>query len=402
MTSDETDIIRGISASPTIIGGAHTPLSSRPEEGVTLAIAMTPRSEHNLSQQDVTCVPYTPHGDEAAVFKYYCPLCMQYFRDIMKMKCCGNYMCVDCCKDYVRTKQVDLTGLTSIGNLEERFITSNTILCPHCQVNGFHPMSVSFEELVRDYSTRVIPAQNHSYSSSRPGFSPLRVGESFEDLKRKMIPYKSTSSAGLGTGEDVMESAVDTEVGEVCEYVPDSPIRHSSSAVGAVVGGGEGGIAMTYYGDTTPITRSPRLRLEPDTPECQPSYTQQLFTEDMTVTQATHDMEEKSSEHSFAHRLALSVPGSHGNGAHMVHNEELFSPNEIRFGSPSPRLEPSTVTDRQHSSLSLRISPRNITTTATSLVCMKVYASGMVEELLRTAVVNSSTQQSTVLCTAQQ
>ena len=64
---------------------------------VGLAIAFTPReNEKSSAASSFSGVPYTPHGDEASVFKYFCPLCMQYFKQIMKMKCCSNYLGVQC------------------------------------------------------------------------------------------------------------------------------------------------------------------------------------------------------------------------------------------------------------------------------------------------------------------
>ena len=46
-------------------------------------------------------VAYTPQGDDVNVFKYYCPLCMSFFRDILKSTCCGNYICFPCCFEYL-------------------------------------------------------------------------------------------------------------------------------------------------------------------------------------------------------------------------------------------------------------------------------------------------------------
>ena len=221
------------------------------EEEVGLAIAMTPREfEKSSASNSFSGVPYTPHGEEASIFKYYCPLCMQYFKQIMKMKCCGNYMCVQCCKDYVERKGVHLAVHEGITHIEGRFISPNSIYCPHCQVSGFHPIGVSFEEAVRDYQLNSVPLQDRGIAA----YSPLRVGETFEDLKRKMIPYKSFQI--IKTISD--DGTHDSEMVQLEDPLSPAYLVENNTMPG---------IAMVHgAGDETPIFRSPRMRLEPDTP----------------------------------------------------------------------------------------------------------------------------------------
>ena len=58
---------------------------------------VTPRRQEAL----YSCIAHTPNGEETHVFKYYCPLCMSFFRDILKSSCCGNYTCFPCCIDFL-------------------------------------------------------------------------------------------------------------------------------------------------------------------------------------------------------------------------------------------------------------------------------------------------------------
>lgn len=164
--------------------GSYSPLelASRNCSSRGSQLDATPRS---VDAEYPSCVPYTPSGDEAQIFRYYCPLCMQYFRRILKMKCCGNYTCNNCASEYLASKRV-----AQAPSAED----SNTP-CPHCQLTGFYPMIVSSEETVRDYSTK------HPHSAGKLKLkdaqpSPLRIGESFEDLKRKMIPYRTAIAVG--------------------------------------------------------------------------------------------------------------------------------------------------------------------------------------------------------------
>mmetsp|Transcript_20660 Transcript_20660/g.34594 ORF Transcript_20660/g.34594 Transcript_20660/m.34594 type:complete len:606 (-) Transcript_20660:598-2415(-) len=171
------------------------------------------------------CVPYTPEGEEASVFKYYCPLCMQYFKEIMKSGCCGNYICVQCCREYLDTKNIHFgkRECHCIVQLEDKLRNMEAAKhtpCPHCQVIDFRPSGVSIEEKVRDYFytsnayfvQQKQQQQHHSGTTgtSRNVTSPLRVGESFEDLKRKMVPYKSVhnySGCGDYDEEDCLGSS---------------------------------------------------------------------------------------------------------------------------------------------------------------------------------------------------
>lgn len=146
----------------------------------------TPR----ISPEQEANVPYTPTGDEASIYKYYCPLCMSYFRCILKTKCCTNYLCYRCTKDYLKSK-----GIEKLENIDEfeNHLLAKELYCPHCQTSGFYPTKVGSSEIIRDY-TMSIPKHNIAHPS------PIRVGETFEDLKRKIIPFKSlhSNSAPMG------------------------------------------------------------------------------------------------------------------------------------------------------------------------------------------------------------
>lgn len=131
-------------------------------------------------------IPYTPTGVEAELFKYYCPLCMLYFKTILKTKCCGNYMCFVCTRDYVHTKGLDYVN--RLEHLEDNVLLEE-IPCPHCFTQGFFPVVVKKTDTIRDYSMHDQPK---SHYAAQP--SPLRVGESFEDMKRKMIPFKALAA----------------------------------------------------------------------------------------------------------------------------------------------------------------------------------------------------------------
>jgi len=149
-------------------------------------------------------IPYTPVGDEAEVFKYYCPLCMLFFKAIMKVSCCGNYICLDCFNDYLHSKGIEEGSTVNTDDMLQNVILED-ITCPHCLHYGFQPEYVSHLEIVRDYSRNMPLLHMESVRSNKinaPLPSPLRVGESFEDLKRKMIPFKNHNTLGVVRSDD--------------------------------------------------------------------------------------------------------------------------------------------------------------------------------------------------------
>ena len=172
-----------------------TPLPCRPNANSLLLIS--PRQEAAL----ISSVPYTPTTSIGAhTFKYYCPLCMEYFEGIFKSKCCGNYTCLGCTKDFLAAKGFEADSASII--LANIPTYKDHVPCPHCFTNGFHPIVVNTEDEIRDYkgtnNKLTISPRNTTTSSSsidgiayggRQSHTPLKIGDSFEDLKRKMIPF---------------------------------------------------------------------------------------------------------------------------------------------------------------------------------------------------------------------
>lgn len=155
------------------------------ETPVKLPVAqlVTPRRMENM----LKCVASTPQGDAASRYPYYCPLCMEYYQDVLQSKCCGNYICFPCCATFVGSRGVQADDLNeALATCSE----VDSLSCPHCGLAGFIPAPVALDGEVRDYSMGVAPA----VAPLRNGASPLRVGDSFENLKRKMVPLAPSSN----------------------------------------------------------------------------------------------------------------------------------------------------------------------------------------------------------------
>lgn len=95
--------------------------------------------------------------------------------------------------------------------------------CPNCGAGGFHPVPVSFDDAVRNYATTpgaaaAVAANSSSSNNSNnsqyimhsnsyghangthhglPLHSPVKIGDSFDDLKRKMRPFFSENDSGI-------------------------------------------------------------------------------------------------------------------------------------------------------------------------------------------------------------
>jgi hypothetical protein len=154
--------------SPSEIGGPGTlqPIQPNP-------ILLTPRREDHLYNK----ISHTPIGDQqVSIYKYYCPLCMSFYQDILVCSsCCRHYICSECSADYLLKRNCQVNSLNEIlaGTPYQH------LPCPHCNSSGFSPALVAPQDEIRSYLDSASPPLN-CYPS------PMKIGDSFEDMKRKM------------------------------------------------------------------------------------------------------------------------------------------------------------------------------------------------------------------------
>ena len=178
--SDVPQAIEVSNSTASLVPAANSPQVATP---VPIAMLVTPRRRVNM----LNCVSSTPQGDDASKYPYYCPLCMEHFQDILEARCCGNYICLPCCLTFVQSKGI---GTADVNEMLARRPEMSAISCPHCNTDGFKPELVALDNgKIRDYSMGA-PANPESMQNPH-GYSPLKVGESFENMKRKMIPLTS-------------------------------------------------------------------------------------------------------------------------------------------------------------------------------------------------------------------
>lgn len=175
---------------------------------------LTPRREDNLYNK----ISYTPIGDQLSVYKYYCPLCMSFYQDIFTSSaCCRHYICSECIVDYLAKRNCLVNTLNDILMASPY----QNLACPHCNTVGFSPALVLPHETVRNYLDSTTPAQQISYPS------PMKIGDSFEDMKRKMasISEKNTISVSSKpllppSGNKIRQFSPDADIIRLVDPLP--------------------------------------------------------------------------------------------------------------------------------------------------------------------------------------
>jgi len=87
------------------------------------------RIKTKINKRDVQVRDYYPAHDpvERKEFKYYCPICLRYFNNILVTSCCDNYICRFCIGDLARKAKTDINF---------------RILCSHCCVDDYKLVDV--------------------------------------------------------------------------------------------------------------------------------------------------------------------------------------------------------------------------------------------------------------------
>jgi len=153
----------------------------------------------------------TPNGKDRAVFKYFCPMCFLHYKEHKRVlrcsQCCSHIICVGCAGDYLQTK-----GLPAAKVATASQITSTpqhvlaAIACPNCASSGFFPECITESESV--YSYFASPHKNTTVGSASPCGpplvynSPVKIGDDFDSLKRKMIKFSSPTPEELNIVQD--------------------------------------------------------------------------------------------------------------------------------------------------------------------------------------------------------
>jgi len=256
----------------------------------------------------------------ATQYPYYCPLCMEHFKDVLVSPCCGNYTCVQCCTDYLGTKglaagcasinalllqlQLNITAAAAdtasagAGTGAGLRSSSAAIQCPQCLQDGYLPRKVELGEgvQIKNYATTPkvasrsrprsdgggkdtdsddngacagvcggcsrdsgkcaegcsaspVPPRGQAVAGSstpqqHPCHSPVRVGDSFEALKRKMRrfpggppapdPSPAASAAAAATRTSTSSSGSSSSSNQQVEHVHLDPCTKAEAGAAHV------------------------------------------------------------------------------------------------------------------------------------------------------------------------
>ena len=69
----------------------------RPTKGLKIDTAAAAREKAGLAE--------TPIGKVADEYKYYCPICMMFFRSILELPCCQQSTCSFCFSEYLQRQR---------------------------------------------------------------------------------------------------------------------------------------------------------------------------------------------------------------------------------------------------------------------------------------------------------
>jgi hypothetical protein len=152
-------------------------------------------------------IEHTPRDDEGEdSFKYYCPLCMSYYKDTLVTICCNNYTCHSCGFKYIASK---ISAHAKHGFSSSKMESVN---CAHCMQTmgasvGMY-RCVGEDEEVRSY-------KDDEHASNSPCYyhgekEKVMIGDGFDTLKRKMISFNEEASFA-GDKDGVLEGESDTE-----------------------------------------------------------------------------------------------------------------------------------------------------------------------------------------------
>ena len=145
----------------------------------------------------------TPRTEaEKRTFQYYCPICFGYARTIMSTSsCCNQHVCISCALALSSASRASSDAHTIEGS-------GSFCECPYCGENfdptilatGSPPQKYHDEDTVERQTPMVT--------------SPVRIGDSFEDLKRKMLPFTAPTASTFDEPLLTREESGDFSEGE--------------------------------------------------------------------------------------------------------------------------------------------------------------------------------------------
>ena len=125
--------------------------------------------------------------DKSDTHKFYCPICMLYYKETLRTACCGNYLCEGCAVSFIN-------GKAMVGRDGQPAALS--ISCPYCNEKELRLIRVKPSEEARRYedSPATVRLRNKGVKRiSAP--SPIRVGDDWAAMDNKMVGFGTAAEA---------------------------------------------------------------------------------------------------------------------------------------------------------------------------------------------------------------
>ena len=201
------------------------------------------RIDTALASREKEGIAETPIGKAADEYKYYCPICMMFFRSICELPCCKQSTCAFCFAEYAQKQQPKHSSAIAAAPAYAApaaagvkggvaLVLQAGMACPQCAVvpkrpldlrvvEGFDEQRVAYLDSpqTRAQMERISKSQQHGKAS------PLKVGDDFNTMARKMLPFKEMEPHDEAPAEELRAGEADD----------------GNCSSGAVDAGGEGG-----------------------------------------------------------------------------------------------------------------------------------------------------------------
>jgi len=149
----------------------------------------------------------TPVGKLAEEYKFFCPLCMMFYKNIREVPCCKQYICTFCLGDFLHAKQPSPPAVATGEGGEPSAaappppqpqppegMIPRGVACPHCAtISEGKPLRLldSNQEARSYVDSPTTTADLARQTSGDPAHSPLKVGDDFQTMARKMLPFEA-------------------------------------------------------------------------------------------------------------------------------------------------------------------------------------------------------------------
>ncbi len=124
----------------------------------------------------------SPQPEASPTRKLFCPICMLYYDRLYTTSCCRQHVCDDCADSYCATR-----GAPGPGRMPLAVPMPPNCPCPHCREIGFAFVPVlETDSSYRHYEDSPTFVKKFNGGAA---MSPLRVGDSYEAMRRKMVLF---------------------------------------------------------------------------------------------------------------------------------------------------------------------------------------------------------------------